>query len=1053
MVKSRLVNRNTFAIYFVMKRKNHGKIVSQSQLKYLNHLRKFTTGERAITLDCSANNIASVKNPKTYELSTNTWIRKQKSSIVEKDSSSGEAASGETTSGGVILKLFKNHISLDNRINSKKVFSAYTKSYIDKESEQTLILCLRKLNEFEKNKENVKLSYYIYELQNLRKSKLSYNILKQIKLINNLFNHINENIESASASPSMLLSVAMSYKNIRMNKYTYFKNVLRTICNNIKVYKKNKLSKLLFSGEERKKEQWEDNNYKHTIEIIKSATKHSKSANRVNVLNVYTNLLNNSVLTYVLYAYSTLFSNPNIYTLYICKYILFNATSMNHLDMLCILHFLKKMNVKIRKSDIITCHKKESAVVDGELPKWDQMGQKLDAQIKKKEREKKNCNNKSSSPMRNTHSFTYDDPCVSDGDTTNFVVHNHSDRLRSKNSDDPFNEYRITYLKLLRCIIHLIKKRKVYFFEKPNILIMILYYFYKMNLIPIEIFYKLHNNIKKNIKNFEIKYVCLYLYILSKIQFHIGYYKFIYKFLTNVFQHKEREFQLLSVCMSFYSLSKNEYYYEPFVSLCFDIFKWNAHQLNDVNITNVIYTMGKLKIRDDIVLDKLCNVVSQRIENISAINLSLIVYNLAKVNYDNEEFYALCLEKGKELLPAFTSKQLVIFTYGLILKKIFNYEYMELFFNQFIKINDKCNKKKKQILSTICYSITLEKPDFLKKFPLSVNVFLSKNIDYVQDKKYSKIHEEMVSILNNLHVCRFEILKKKKPYIFDLCISVGLSNTTTSKQMDENIYVDFLSRKKFLRNSQNLNGFQEIKKRHMDLLKVKYFYFDKDLYMSLGSVTQKEKFIENFLKRVCSHKFNKMDETIKWKKDKIVNFLFFSKSLNGSVQEGDITSLASYPLGPNKNEKEEMEISTRASAEMCSRAIKNRDYYIFPSCSKIENVKKNFYKNQPGRVDYEQPLIKRQQIFVDIDNETLLNRNNNNMDPLKNLTDNVTAQDWDSNNNYNSANYNSVNYNALLKKKKNFLFEKKCHGLSKSEYFDEKTGKIVIIRARGGLTY
>lgn len=140
-----------------------------------------------------------------------------------------------------------------------------------------------------------------------------------------------------------------------------------------------------------------------------------------------------------------------------------------------------------------------------------------------------------------------------------------------KNINNKYDEYKNTYMKILRTIIYIISKRKM-LFENPNILILILYYYFKLNLIPIQIFYKLHFKIKKNIKNIDIKYVSLYLYILSNINFNISYYKFIYKYLTNVFQYRQKEFNILSLSMSFYSLSKNFYFNDQFINVCLNLF-------------------------------------------------------------------------------------------------------------------------------------------------------------------------------------------------------------------------------------------------------------------------------------------------------------------------------------------------------------------------------------------------------------------------------------------------------------------------------------------------
>eukprot|EP00366_Plasmodium_knowlesi_P003991 XP_002261488.1 hypothetical protein, conserved in Plasmodium species [Plasmodium knowlesi strain H] len=884
-------------------------------------------------------------------------------------------------------------MSSTQRPHRDKIFSAYTKSYIHKESEQTLILCLKRLNELEKSKKDAKLSQYIYELQNLSKSKVMYNVLKQIKLVHNLFESVNTQIGTESLSPSLLLSVAMSYKKLRLNKYTYFKNVLRAVCNNIKVYKTNKLTKLL-SSEGGNVENSDD--YKHTVELIKRMNNRNKKRRRINMLNVYTNVLNNSTLSYILYAYSTMFCSPNEYVLYMCKYILLNSCMMNHLDMLCILHFLRRISVKIRKSDIVVYSNVKAPMRRGEETIFGKLDVAKD--------EEQLISRDSTIHDDKKQNIRRDNSTVTEGE--NKFILNHSSHLKGQGTKNPYDEHRNTYMKLLRCIIHILKKRKTHFCENPTILISILYNFYKLNLVPIEIFYSFHNRIKKEIKNVEIKSVALYLHILSDIQFDLRSYKCLYKHLASVFEDRQKHFDLLSVCLSFYSLSKNRHYEESFVRVCLDLFRRHPHNLNDVNITNVIHTMGKIKIADDDLLHKLCQVVTNRIDNISAINLSLIVLSLAKLNYQNSDFYLLCMNKGKELLSVFTEKQLVVFTYGLVLSQTFNYPFMEMFFRQYIRINNTSNVKRRQMLCTICYCIYVERPSFLNNFPLSINSFLKKNIHFVQDKERGKMHEEMAIILKHLRVDRFEILKRKKPYVFD--ISIG------GETGEREFYIDFLLPKKLLRNSCSLNGFHQMKKRHMDLLNVNLFHLDLDSYMGLQTMQDKVNFVRLFLKDVCSYNLNHLNEADRGKRKEIINLVRFCE--------------------------EATQVASTSASQRDGHLIKNRGYHIFPSCGKIENAKKGLQKGLPARVNYEEPLKKRKQIFLDIDEEKFFSGSD--LDSSTKRKDHMVAHPVDTHDGSTHLEYSSP-------KKETFLFGTKCHGLNKHEYLDERSGKIVITRGYG----
>ncbi|EUD68503.1 hypothetical protein C922_00899 [Plasmodium inui San Antonio 1] len=905
---------------------------------------------------------------------------------------------------GALTKVVLYPMTPAQRPNSDKIFSAYTKSYIHKESEQALILCLKRLNELERNRRAVKLSQYIYELQNLAKSKVTYNVLKQIKLIQDLLERVNTQIGTESLSPSLLLSLAMSYKHLRLNKYTYFKNVLRAVCSNIRVYKRNKLTRLV-SSEERNIQSSDD--YKQTVELIKRANKQRRNERRINMLNVFTNLLNNSTLSYILYAYSTMFCSPNEYVLYMCKYILLNSSMLNHLDMLCILHFLRRINVKIRQSDIVGYSNGKAAMRRGEETKLGKLSLTEDeTPLSSRDRH---------SDAQKREAIRGDHPTL--GERGSQLMANHTNQLKSRRGKDPYDEHRNTYLKLLRCIIHIVKKRKTHFCEKPTILISILYNFYKLNLVPIEIFYSFHNRIKKEIKNVEVKSIALYLHILSDIQFDLRYYKCVYKHLALLFEGRERPFDLLSVSLSFYSLGRNMHYDESFVGACLEIFRRHPHNLNDVNITNVIHTMGKLKIADEDLLNKLCQVVTRRMDNISAINLSLIVLSLAKLKYQNGEFYLLCVEKGKELLPSFTEKQLVIFTYGLVLTQTFDYPFMEMFFRQYIKIANTCNKKRRQMLGTIGYCLCLERPSFLEHFPLSINTFLRKNLHSVQDKEWRKLHDELAAILKHLRVDRFEILKRKKPYVFDISIGGGGTEGTEGTALRE-LFVDFLLPRKLLRNSCSLNGFQQMKKRHMALLNVDLFHLDVHSYMGLQSMEDKVNFVQRFLKEVCSYNLNHLGEAEKGKREKIVELVRFRE---------EATNLGRLPSPQRES----------------SPPIKNRDYHIFPSCAKVENAKRGLYKNHPARVNYEEPFKKRKQIFLDIDEEKLFSRSD--MDSPNSLTDHMAAQLGDTHD-------GSTHLKHSSEKKETLLFGRKCHGLNKYEYVDERSGKIIVTRGYGVAT-
>ncbi|GAB67367.1 hypothetical protein PCYB_113870 [Plasmodium cynomolgi strain B] len=951
------MHKNKLSIDLVGKRKNHGRLMRLSQGGLPAHLREFATGGGV-----------------------------------------------ESSALGALTKVIVDPMTPSHRPNSDKIFSAYTKSYIHKESEQTLILCLKRLNELERNRKLAKLSQYIYELQNVAKSKVTYNVLKQIKLVRDLFEKVNTQIGTGteSLSPSLLLSVAMSYKNLRLNKYTYFKNVLRAVCSNIRVYKTNKLTKLVAS-EGRDIESSDD--YKHTVELIKKANKQRRNERQINMLNVYTNLLNNSTLSYILYAYSTMFCSPNEYILYMCKYILLNSCMLNHLDMLCILHFLRKINVKIQKNDIVVYSNGKASIQGGELTKLGKVDvTKDEAGLRSRDW------HSHAEKRENIHG---DYPTVGDG-KTEFLV-NHTNQQKNRRGNDPYDEHRNTYLKLLR--------KKTHFCEKPTVLISILYNFYKLNLVPIEIFYCFHNRIKKEIKNAEVKSVALYLHILSDIQFDLRYYKRLYRHLASVFEGREKQFDLLSVCLSFYSLARNRHYDESFVRACLELFRRHAHNLNDVNITNVIHTMGKLKIVDEDLLHKLCEVVTRRIENISAINLSLIVLSLAKLKYQNGEFYLMCLHKGKELLPAFTDKQLVVFTYGLVLTQTFDYPFMETFFRQYIKINSACNRKRRQMLGTICYCLCLERPAFLNDFPLSINTFLRKNLHFVQDKQGGKMHDEMAVILKHLRVDRFEILKRKKPYVFDISIGGGETG-------ERELYVDFLLPRKLLRNSGSLNGFQQMKNRHMALLNVDFFHMDVDSYMGLQSMQEKVNFVRLFLKEVCCYNLNHLGEAEKGKRQEIVSLVRFGEE---APQVGGHS-------GAQVGSRSAAQVGSHSGAQRDGPPIKNRDYHIFPSCAKIQNAKKGFYKSHPARVNYEEPFKKRKQIFLDIDEGKLFNRSD--LDSAKTWTDHMKAPPGDTHDGSTHLEHSST-------KKETFIFGKKCHGLNKYEYVDEHSGKIIVTRGYG----
>ncbi|VEV57306.1 conserved Plasmodium protein, unknown function [Plasmodium vinckei vinckei] len=867
------------------------------------------------------------------------------------------------------INIFNDRLILSDKLKSNKIFSTYTKSYINKESEHILILCLKKINEYEKNKENIKISVFIYELQNLSKSKISYNVLKNIKTIKNFLDHINNNIHTAS--PSLLLSTAISYKNIKLNKYTYFKNILKTICNHIKVYKNNKLTKLL------KSEDNDHNNkddYQYTIQLLNKKKKNHK----INMLNLYTNHLNNSALSYILHSYSSLFNVSNSYLLYICKYILLNVGNLNYLDMLSLLYFMNKSNIKISKSDILHCINSNALTNPNKI-----------------EVATNNYNNKKRTHKNNAKLDSSTNSLTPNGQV---VVQNVT---QLNNSNIKYSEYKNTYIKILRTIIHLINK-KTAINENTNVLILILYYYFKMNLVPIQIFYKLHYRIKKNIKNIDIKYISLYLYILSNIKFNLGFYKFIYKYLADVFTNRTKEFNTLSLCLSFYSLSKNEYYDDK-----------HAESLNDVNITNIIYTLGKLKKKDENLFDILCEILTRRIENISAINLSLIIHSLSKVHYQNDKFYKICLDKGKELLCSFTPKQLIVFTIGLVMNNIYDFEFMQLFFNHIISIDsdnsgvndgskkiNKKNNKKNNMLSIICFSTVLERENFIKQFPLSINTFISKNLNFVQSKEYTTMHDEILNILNYLNIDNFEIVKEKKPYMFDIFI----------KGDNKNIYIDILSKKKYLACSENLNGFMELKKRHMKLLNGKYYYFDKDSFISLDSIDKKTNFIKNFLQNICFYNFNALNQADEQTKRDITNLIYSSQN----------EKKKNINMNPEKEQNSSQKYNT-------TNLIKNRNYFLFPTYSKIENVEKNLHKKNKKKIDYGEPLIKKHQIFIDYDQGILLNQTKVNL--MNNPFQNIHDKD---NNTY------------LLHNENNFLFSKKCHGLTKFECVDKKSGKIII---------
>ncbi|ETW62619.1 hypothetical protein PFMC_01463 [Plasmodium falciparum CAMP/Malaysia] len=933
-----------------------------------------------------------------------------------------------------ITPLFNDKLIIDKELNSNKMFSHYTKCYIQKESEHILVLCLKKLNEYEKIKDKAKLSVFIYELQNLSKSKISFNILKNIDIINKLFIHINENIQHAS-SPSLLLSVALSYRNIKLNKYTYFKNVLRAVCNNIKVYKTTKLNKLLRNENNNNNNNNNKESYEYTIELLNKNKKKNKSK-QINMLNVYTNNMNNSTLCYILYSYSTLFTISNSYLLYISKYILLNPGNLNYLDILSLLYFLSRNNLKIKKNDLL--YYKDIQL--NNINKNTTTNTSIDK------------NEIKISTQDDSYSLCKHKTNVNDTKKNKIII---NDISSLKNINNKYDEYKNTYMKILRTIIYIISKRKM-LFENPNILILILYYYFKLNLIPIQIFYKLHFKIKKNIKNIDIKYVSLYLYILSNINFNISYYKFIYKYLTNVFQYRQKEFNILSLSMSFYSLSKNFYFNDQFINVCLNLFLRNAKGLNDILITNIIYTLGKLKIKNDELCDTLCDILSGRMESMSILNLSLIVHNLSKLNYKNENFYKLCLEKGKELFPIFTAKQLVIFTEGMIMNNIYDYEFIEMFFNKLIKIDNIENKKKTNILNKICFSLILEKQDFIKRFPLSINTMISKHMDYIQKKSFMSIHDEIVNILNYLNVENFEILKEKKPYMFDIYI-----------RNNDSIYIDILSPKEYLNvkkldvsnnhdnnnnndnndnnndnndnnndndndnnNNNNyyyyykdkqLSAFIELKKRHMSKLNAKYLYFDKTSYLSLDSIDKKIKFIKTFLEKKCSYNFNYINKTKEQQKKDISTLLLFNETQTNYYQ--------------NKIEQQTKFIKDK---DIMSRyhkkyPIKNKDFYLFLSCAKTENIIKNYHKKKKIKVNYKEPLIKQQQIFVNCDEKLLLHENKTEL--FKNtFTEYSKGMISKENNPF---------YNQYDKERK-FLFHKKCHGLSKYEYIDEKTNKIVI---------
>ncbi|SCP05080.1 conserved Plasmodium protein, unknown function [Plasmodium ovale] len=834
------------------------------------------------------------------------------------------------------------------KLRSSKVFSVYTKSYIHKESEQQLVLSLHKLNEYKKVKGNVKLSVYIYELQNLSKSKIGYNVLKKIDIVNCLFEHINDNIYNTS--PALLLSVAMSYKNVKLNRYTYFKNVLRGICNNIKVYKNIKLSRLL-KGEEENKDK-----YEHTIEILK---KKKKSKYKINMLNVYSNHLNNSALCYILYSYSSLFSNSNAYILYICKYILLNVGSLNQLDMLSLLHFIRRSSVKLDRGFLLS--HKEHPKCHPEKP--------------------------------------YELPSV---------------QLPTQSNQDGKGALANTYLKILRTIVYLLNRRRGGC-ENEKISILILHSYYKMGLIPIQIFYKIHYRIRKKIKCIDVKYVSLYLYVLSGIRFNISYYKVIYNHLTTVFEKRTKQFDLISLCLAFYSLSKNGYYYAPFVRCVLSLLKEHAYNLNDVQLTNVVYTLGKLKVRDDELCNKLCDVLKSRMENISGINLSLIVHNLSKINYKNEHFFKLCLEKGKELLDCFTAKQLVMFADGIIISNMYDYEFMELFFTQLIRIDcDNVNVKRKNTISKICFSVVLERGNFIKRFPPSINTFISKNMGYTQEKIFTPMHNEIANILSILNVEKFEVLKQKKPYVFDIYI-----------KGDKDIYIDILSDRKFLTCSENFCGFIELKKRHMKLLNARYYYFRKGKYLSMDTLDKKINFVKAFLEDICLFDFNNVNREDEQKKGEIKELLRLAIIDKGETLEG-VSSLQGGSLP-----KRDTSNRARLEKDRERNPIGSRDYYLLPTSIKIEKIAKNLYK----KVSYAEPLVKKGKIFIDYDQGILLNREK--MSFFQNSVNNSGISE--------EGRKNPL-FMGVDNLDGNTLFGKKCHGLSKYEALDPRTGKIDIKR-------
>ncbi|PHJ21257.1 rap domain protein [Cystoisospora suis] len=377
------------------------------------------------------------------------------------------------------------------------------------------------------------------------------------------------------------------------------------------------------------------------------------------------------------------------------------------------------------------------------------------------------------------------------------------------------------YLRCLRLCASCAEQRL--FEMSPRSLVYIVYECSLIGVVPWRLTYRISSQVKQSLDRLSAKELALYVLASAKYRLvddqllkRIGKQLCDERFSSRVSN--------TSASLLLYGSALLDFRDKNLIRMCCERIRRAAYLLEDITVSQLAYSLGRLGVRDEEAWACLARVAASRMGSMSAAEIASVTQAAGKVGIRNEALLEAVVEHAMKLQVAFTTQQILNLLDGLVLAGFFHQDLYQSLLHNFVQAGGEDDFRGVNQLRRIMFSILMEFPDFLTRVPQSLQLLAEQHQQPFLHHEQQPFHSELKDCLGELGVDA-KILASKGAYTFDA--RLRLSRSQTRKR----VALDLLSEGYYCPVTGSLLGMGRLKSRHFDLLGWTYLTLRRKLWL------------------------------------------------------------------------------------------------------------------------------------------------------------------------------------------------------------------------------